>query len=175
MTADEPEDFDDRPSKSERKRAAHEAQHLGEALIRLRDTELQELGLPERLIDAIREARRISSRGGGARQRQYIGKLMREIDLEPIRAALSAQGELQAREAQLFQRVEAWRERLLREGEPALDELKRWRPDIERAEWSRLVASASGQPGTVSVTASRELFRRLRELLAGEARGSAEP
>lgn len=175
MTVDEPDDFDDRPSKSERKRAAHEAQHLGEALIGLRDTELQELGLPERLVDAIREARRIPSRGGGARQRQYIGKLMREIDLEPIRAALGAQSELQAREAQLFRRVETWRERLLRDGEPALDELKRWRPEIDRAEWSRLVAAAAAQPATVSVGASRELFRRLRQLLTGDARGSAEP
>src|SRR5262249_36178554 len=98
MTDDE--DYQEKPSKSERKRAAHAAQDLGETLITLRDTELEALGLPERLLDAIRDARQISSRGGGARQRQYIGKLMREIDLEPIRAALAARGEQSAREAE---------------------------------------------------------------------------
>src|SRR5580692_3202718 len=74
-----------KPSKSMRKRDAHAAQDLGEELIGLRDSELVALDLPERLVDAIREARRIPSRGGGTRQRQYIGKLMRDIDPEPIR------------------------------------------------------------------------------------------
>src|ERR671934_2460637 len=103
MTDDE--DFQDRPSKSERKRAAHAAQDLGEALIGLRDSELEALNLPERLLDAIRDARRTPSRGGGARQRQYIGKLMRDIDLEPIRAALAARSERSAREAEIFKRL----------------------------------------------------------------------
>jgi ribosome-associated protein len=81
----EPEDDEhspgqERPSKSARKRAAHAAQDLGEELIRLSDAELEALALPEQLIDAVRLARRISSRGGGARQRQFIGKLMRTID-----------------------------------------------------------------------------------------------
>src|SRR5690348_10392986 len=107
------EESDDRPSKSARKRAAHDAQHLGETLIRLRDAELDALNLPETLADAIRAARTITSRGGAARQRQYIGKLMREVDLEPIRAALSARSELSAVEAERFKRVEQWRERLI--------------------------------------------------------------
>ena len=77
-----------RPSKSARKRAAHAAQDLGEELIALREAELAALELPEALAEAIRDARRISSRAGGARQRQYIGKLMRGIDTgaDPRRA-----------------------------------------------------------------------------------------
>jgi 5-(carboxyamino)imidazole ribonucleotide mutase len=78
------------PSKSARKRAALAAQKLGEELVLLKDTELQALDLPEALTEAIREARNIRSRAAGARQRQYIGKLMREIDPEPIIAALAA-------------------------------------------------------------------------------------
>lgn len=167
----------ERPSKSERKRAAHAAQDLGEALIRLRDAELDALGLPERLTDAIREARRIPSRAGGARQRQYIGKLMREIDLEPIRATLAARSERDALETQLFKRAENWRERLIAEGESALDELARLRPGLDRTEWSRRLAAvrhehgatataggAAGRSGTVG-PAGRELFRALRALL----------
>ena len=165
----------ERPSKSERKRAAHAAQDLGETLIRLRDADLDALGLPETLSEAIRAARSIRSRAAGARQRQYIGKLMREIDPEPIRAALAARSERDAIETQLFKRAESWRERLLAEGETALEELAGMRPGLDREDWSRRVAAArrergaaergtAGHPGR-SGPASRELFRALRALL----------
>ena len=171
MTTDTPEDYPDpdaseRPSKSQRKRAAHAAQDLGEALTRLRDTDLEALGLPELLSDAIREARRITSRAAGARQRQYIGKLMREIDLEPIRAALAARSERDALETQLFKRAEGWRERLISEGDAALDELAHLRPGIERPEWGRRIAAARTERSSgTGGPAGRELFRALRTLL----------
>jgi 5-(carboxyamino)imidazole ribonucleotide mutase len=93
---------EDRPSKSARKREALAAQKLGEELMLLRDVDLDALELPERLSEAIRQARRIRSRAAGARQRQYIGKLMREIDLEPILAALAASGDRPARAARRY-------------------------------------------------------------------------
>lgn len=143
----------------------------------MRDADLEALGLPEPLADAIREARHIRSRAAGARQRQYIGKLMREIDPEPIRAALAGRSERDAIETQLFKRAEGWRERLLAEGEAALAELAHLRPGLDRPEWSRRVAAArrergtaspernsTGRPGPVG-PAGRELFRALRALL----------
>ena len=114
-----------RPSKSARKRAAHAAQDLGEQLVRMRDAELTALALPEALAEAIRAARRITSRAGLARQRQYIGKLMREVDPQPIRAALDARRQADAAETERFKRIEHWRERLVGEGQEALSELKR--------------------------------------------------
>ena len=184
-----------KPSKSERKRAAHAAQDLGETLIGLRDSELEALELPERLVDAIRDARRISSRGGGARQRQYIGKLMREIDLEPIRAALAAHREQTARAAEKFKRLEAWREKLISEGTAALEELERWRPGLDRAEWARRIGAAqaerkrivqgpqgssqrsAGESGSTDESraqgpAGRELFRALRSLFEQPGEGA---
>ena len=166
---EEDENFEDRPSKSERKRAAHAAQDLGETLIALRDSDLVALDLPERLVDAIREARRIPSRGGGARQRQYIGKLMRDIDPEPIRAALAAGSEQSALEAERFKRLEAWRERLITEGSAALEELERWRPGLERAEWMRRISAAQSERERAGTgVAGRELFRALRTLFENE-------
>ncbi len=164
------DDDPDRPSKSERKRGAHAAQDLGEELIRLRDAELDALGLSETLSEAIRAARRIKSRAAGARQRQYIGKLMREIDLEPIRAALASRSERDAIETQLFKRAEGWRERLIAEGETALDELASVRPGLDRGEWGRRVAlarreRAAAQRSGTSGPGGRELFRALRALL----------
>jgi ribosome-associated protein len=158
-------------SKSARKRAAHAAQGLGEELIRMRDSDLAALNLPETLVEAIRAARRITSRGGGARQRQYIGKLMREVDLEPIRAFLASRSKIDARETERFKRVEAWRERLIVEGAPALEELERWRPGLDRDEWSRRLSAAREERARTGATgaAGRELFRALRALLDSAA------
>jgi len=173
-TDDTDEPLEDRPSKSARKRAAHEAQDLGEQLITLRDAELDALDLPETLVDAIRLARRTTSRGGAARQRQYIGKLMRDVDLDPIRAALNARSEQSARDAEAFKRIEEWRERLLTAGAAALEELERWRPGLDRNVWMRHIAAAqrerarlqdSQAAGAGGIGAEgRELFRMLRTL-----------
>ena len=87
---DDTEALDDRPSKSSRKRAAHAAQALGERLIALKESDLVRLPIPENLLDAVREARRIKARGGLARQKQYIGKLMRDLDTAAIEDALES-------------------------------------------------------------------------------------
>jgi ribosome-associated protein len=155
-----------RPSKSARKRAAHAAQDLGEALLRLSAAELAALELPEALHEALRLARRISSRAALARQRQYIGKLMRQVDLEPIRAALAARSAHDARETERFRRIEHWRERLIAEGEVALAELARWYPAIDLTAWRRRVAATRTERLRTGANgaASRELFRALRAL-----------
>jgi ribosome-associated protein len=172
-TDDTDEPLEDHPSKSARKRAAHEAQDLGEQLIGLRDADLDALDLPETLADAIRLARRTASRGGAARQRQYIGKLMRAVDLDPIRAALSARSEQSSRDAEAFKRIEEWRERLLTEGAAALEELERWRPGLDRNVWMRRIAAAQSERARLqdspagagrSGAEGRELFRMLRAL-----------
>jgi ribosome-associated protein len=157
----------DGPSKSSRKRAAHAAQDLGEELIRMRDSELESLDLPESLVDAVRDARRITSRGGLARQRQYIGKLMRDVDPEPIHAFLASRNTVTARDAERFKRVEGWRERLIVEGAPALAELESGRPGLDHDEWARRVSAAREERARTAATgaAGRELFRALRALL----------
>jgi ribosome-associated protein len=166
---DLPEDAPaERPSKSARKRAAHAAQDLGEELVALREAQLTALALPEALAEAIRAARRITSRAGLARQRQYIGKLMREIDTQPIRAALDARRQADAAETERFKRVEHWRERLISEGQQALSELQRWRPEIDVGDWTRRISAAQAERAgsTTAAGASRELFRALRALFA---------
>ena len=157
----------DGPSKSVLKRDAHRAQQLGEQLIALKDTELQALELPEALYDAIVAARSIGSRAGGARQRQYIGKLMRDIDLTQVRALLAAKAGKAALEAQRFQRVENWRTRLLDDGGEALAALLAAHPGLDEAQWLQRIAAARGERARTGATgaAARELFRALREVL----------
>lgn len=85
---DEEGEFLERPSRTARKRAAEHAQKLGVRLCGLRDQQLLSLDLPAELLDALHEAQRLRGHSALARQYQYIGRLMRGLDLEPIERAL---------------------------------------------------------------------------------------
>jgi len=163
---EESQEFGERPSKSARKREAAAAQDLGTRLIALKESDLLALELPEKLFDAIMLAKRITARGGLARQRQYIGKLMRDIDHAPIEAALGAKSRGAALDAEKHKRLEAWRARLLGEGPAALDELLQLRPDADRKSLLSLINKANGArvDSGSREAASRELFRTLRTL-----------
>lgn len=104
-------------SKTARKKEMNQLQDLGMALTRLSDSTLKTVGLPEDLYQAVREYKKITANGALKRQSQYIGRLMRETDPEPIRAFLARlQGEDQARNA-FLQRVEQARLRLIEQDE----------------------------------------------------------
>ncbi len=81
-------EYTDKPSKSQRKREALALQDLGETLVTLKPAQLDKIPLPEKLREAVLAARQMNQRGARKRQLQYIGRLMREIDPEPIRVAL---------------------------------------------------------------------------------------
>lgn len=161
------DDTDLPPSKSERKRASADLQALGEALIELPDSELDALPLPENLRDAVLLARRITAHGGLYRQKQYIGKLMRKIDAEPLRAALQARREGERVAALRFRRLEQWRDRIVREGRPAAEAfVAECAGNLDAAELSALAARANReQHDNQPPAAARELFRKLREAM----------
>ena len=77
-----------KPSKSARKREYIALQKLGEELIAMKQADLLSLPLDEGLLEAVLEAGQIKAHGALRRQKQYIGKLMRHIDPEPLREAL---------------------------------------------------------------------------------------
>lgn len=163
---------DDRPSKTERKRRSDDLQSLGEALIELPDSDLDALPLPEQLRDAVVLARRITAHGGLYRQKQYIGKLMRKLDAEPIRAALEARRDRERVEALRFHRIEQWRDRLLSEGAEAIATLQADFPEIDSIAVRKLTERArkEQQQSEQKITpAGRELFRLLRDALARTA------
>jgi ribosomal 50S subunit-associated protein YjgA (DUF615 family) len=86
-------DAEDRPSRSARKRAALALQKLGVRLTQLKSSHLQAMELPPELLEAVLEAQRLRSRAALARQHQYIGKLMRQIDasrLEQVQRSMDA-------------------------------------------------------------------------------------
>ena len=156
---------DSKPSKSARKREQLELQTLGEQLIALNDDELASLALDERLCDAVKNARSMKAHGALRRQKQLIGKLMRDLDPEPIRLALVALRADDARDKQIFARAEKWRDRIAREGAEALDafaaETGTSDPDL-RSQLAELDVAFSEKD---EKTVRRKIFRRIHEIL----------
>ena len=88
-------------------------QDLGEQLVGLTETQLRSMALEEKLHDAVVAATGIKSRGALRRQYQLIGKLMRDVDAEPIRRALEALQQHEKREKKIFRQAEHWRDRIV--------------------------------------------------------------
>jgi len=171
MRNDHTDDNDDpyggRPSKSARKRESQSLQDLGVALIDMRDARFDALPLPENLRDAVLAARTFTSHGAQLRQQQYIGKLMRKIDVEPIRAAIEAQEEAQRTDARRFKRIEAWRDRVVVEGEPAIKELLAAHPQLDAAAVRKLGSEARVEREQKRPPkAARQLFKLLQAATA---------
>jgi ribosome-associated protein len=155
-------------SKTRRKAEMAALQQLGESLLGLAPARLAELDLPERLIEAIESARRITQREARRRQIQFIGRLMRDIDPAPIRARLALWSAAPTAEKARLHAVERWRERLLAEPD-ALDRLCIERRGANREQLAALAASARAERALRRAPrAYRELYRALNALLRDE-------
>ena len=156
----------ERPSKTRRKRDMHELQALGERLVELNAEQLASIALPENLRDAVDAARRITRHEARRRQLQYIGRLMRSVDPEPIREKLKIWHGLSAAHAARLHRVERWRDRLMDE-EPALDEFARTHVGADMQRLRTLVRNARDERSAGRPPRSyRELFRLLRDIVS---------
>lgn len=154
------------PTKGELKRQAQAVQELADRLVLAPADLVDRLALPEKLADAIALARRISVGGALVRQRQFVAKLMRGLDLEPMQAALDSHTDVARLDAARFRRAERWRDRLVEGGEAVVAEFVAEYP-VDREELARLVATAQEeQRGGKATGAGRRLFRRVQEVLA---------
>lgn len=159
------DEIDARPSKSERKREMQALQELGSHIVKLSEGELATIPLEGALAEAIAVARRITSHEGLRRQMQYIGRLMRETDVEAIEAAYE---ELQNGRQQMNQRfhlLEQLRDRLIAEGPNAMDAVTGDYPEADRQHLRQLITAAvKEREQNKPPAAARKLFRYLREL-----------
>ncbi len=170
-------------SKTDRKRQSEELQVLGEELLELRASLLEGLQLPQTLLDALADARRIRDFEGRRRQMQYVGKLMRRLDdavIDDIRAALQEQKSGRAADVMLLHQTEQWRDRLLAEAghEQALTEWLELHPQTDaqqlralirqaRKEQQALPSAPAGQ-GQRQGKAYRSVFQLLHQALQAE-------
>lgn len=155
---------DEPVSKTRRKREMTELQSLGAALVELPETQVQAMGLDPRLAEAVLQAKRMRSHEAKRRQLQYIGRLMRSIDPEPIRAQLAAAEGSSAQAAAAHRRLEAWRERLITD-DAALTSFAVAHPAADLQALRALIRNArkeqkEGKPPR----AYRELFRAIKAL-----------
>lgn len=152
-------------SKSQRRREALELKSLAAKLMDLSPAQLARVPLGDPLKSAIEEARRIRSNVARKRQLQYVAKLLRRMDPEPIFRILD-EFDSEARQLTVrHHRVEFWRDYLLVSGDRALGELIEQRQDVDGQAIRTLVRNAGKeQSGGKPPAAARALFRLLREM-----------
>jgi len=168
-------------SKTELKRESTELQKLGESLLTLRADLMEGLQLPDKLLDALDEVRRITNFEGRRRQMQYIGKLMRGLDEEALsaaREALETQRQGSAKESMALHEAENWRDQLIEDDQA----LQRWldaHPGTDSQQLRALIRQArkDRQPSADEVSrglvprhgrAYREIFQLVKEQLSHE-------
>ncbi len=156
-------------SKTQRKQEMHELQELGEELVALPKERLRQIELPENLRDAIIEAQRITAHGGRKRQLQYIGKLMRGVDAEPILQKMKQwQGQHAAETARMHQ-LENWRNRLITDA-GALSEFIQLHQQADVQQLRTLIRNAQKEAANNKPPkSSRELFKAVRDIIAAGA------
>jgi ribosome-associated protein len=171
---DTPDEDEGLPSRSEKKRQSRDLQDLGWELVELPEADLAAMPLPDDVREAVEVGRRITSNGARARQRLYIGKLLRRIDTGPIRVALERRGEIDRQRLLREQAIERWRDRLLADEAAAWTELAEV---VDAAVLQQLRALArrarAEQTAARPPAAARQLFRRLREALVPRDRQAA--
>ena len=153
------------PSKSQRKRDMTELQKLGLQLAALPASRIAVLDVPEKLRDALREASRITAHEGRRRHLQYIGKLMRQVDAEPLREALlEATGDSRAAVAKMHA-LEDWRTRLL-DDDSALTGFIEQHPQVDPQELRQLLRAARAEKAAGKPPRHyRAIYQRLKDWL----------
>jgi len=166
------------PSKTQLKAEADEKQALGEALLTLRADLMARLDLPDKLRDAIADAKKITNFEGKRRQMQFIGKLMRPLDPEPIREAINEQLNGSADLTLALHLAEQWRDKLIAD-DAALGDWLREYPGTDSQQLRALVRQARKdakpeKPGEAPRHGKsyREIFQLVRQAMA---QGPGEP
>lgn len=164
---------DELTSKTRKKKDMLALQDLGVQLVELNEQQLQTMQLPESLLEAVQEARRLTKHEARRRQMQYIGRLMRNLDATPIRARLEQwRGQGREHTAQLHA-IERWRDELLA-ADPALARFLDEHPAADSQKLRSLIRNARReQAASLPPKSYRELFRILRETIAEEPAADA--
>lgn len=173
MNSDHEHDSREPLSKTRKKQQMQDLQTLGEELAELSSDGLKRIDIPEHLRDALIETQRMNSHGARRRQLQYIGKLMRDIDAEPIRVALANIRGESAVEVARMHRLERLRAKLM-EDETTLSAIAETFPGADLQHLRALRRSAlKEQEGQKPPRSFRAIFQTLKDLESGASREEA--
>ncbi|MFZ7198008.1 MULTISPECIES: ribosome biogenesis factor YjgA [Avibacterium] len=155
-------------SKSEIKRDAEALKQLGEKLVNLTKTNLEKIPLEENILDAIALAQRLQKEAK-RRQLQYIGKLLRQVDAEPIQEALDKIENKHNHQQALLHKLELLRDELIAKGDEALSNVLNDYPYADRQHLRNLIRAAQKEKAqNKPPKAYREIFQYLKELAIEE-------
>ena len=173
----------DEPTRTDLKKESTELQKLGEDLLTLRAELMTKLELPDKLVDGVAEAKRITNFEGKRRQMQFIGKLMRKLEpskWDEIRAALHEQHMPSAKETLVLHQAEQWRDRLIADDD-AVGQWLNLNPATDSQQLRALVRQARKdakpeKPGEAvrHGRSYREIFQIVREALTAHHEGAPD-
>lgn len=151
-------------SKTQLKAEADQQQALGVRLTELPKDKLLKLDLPDEVVTAVLDSKKITANGATRRHKQYLGRLMREIDNAPILEQLARWDGKHTAENAYFHGLERWRDRMI-ENVDVLAEFIALYPQTDIQQLRTLIRNAqkelaAGKPPK----SSREIFRILREI-----------
>lgn len=156
---------DERKSKTQMKNEVKALQKIGEQLVALSPDQLKTIHLPEELLTAVKNAHQISQHEAKRRQMQYIGKVMRKIDPEPIQKSLFNIQQGNYQKALSFKKIEKWRDELKEGNIEIIEEIINSCPNVQRQRLKQLARNARNPKETAKASkASRALFRYLKEI-----------
>lgn len=153
------------PSRSQLKRENQELRDMGEQLVLLANSQLEKITLDDSLKEAIKEARRLKNLDARRRQIQYIGKLLRKIDITEINYSLEKLNHQSQTFRQHFAKLEQWRDRFISEGNDAIEDFIANYPEADRQQLRNLQRQACREKSQNKPSAASEkLFKYIRQL-----------
>lgn len=151
-------------SRSQIKREMEALQDIGKTLCELKASQLAQVPISDELAEGINTYQRINSREAKRRQLQFIGKLMRSENVEGIQEVLDRFDSSSEIYAKRQHQLEAWRTRLIDEGNDTLTEFVERYPNVEVQTLRQLVRAAKkDQQNNKNTGAAKKLFRLLKQ------------
>tara|TARA_B100001059_G_C17662438_1_gene490140 strand:- start:14 stop:598 length:585 start_codon:yes stop_codon:yes gene_type:complete len=159
------DDFSDEKSKTQVKRELHALQDLGQRLTTLKPDLLNKLPLTDALRKALEEAPKHTANSAKKRHVQFIGRLMRDQDIEAILTLLDQLDASTRQYNERFHGLERWRDRLIAGDDAILEKFVIEYPETDRQHLRNLIRQAQHELAqNKAPAASRKIFKYIREL-----------
>jgi ribosome-associated protein len=154
-----------RKSRTQQKNEDRALQMLGQELVDLSSQQLQNIKIPDEILEAVRFAQKITRHGARRRQIQRIRALLREVDMESIQNVLKTIKHGDNRQTLAFKKIEKWRDELKEGNKALIEEILSICPDAERQRLTQFARNANKEYlSGKGVKSSRILFRYLSRI-----------
>ena len=155
-------------SRSEKKRRSTAIQKIGEELASFPITAIRSFNLPADLLHEYEELHKITKHEAKRRKMQYIGKMLRDVDIEPIRLRIEEVREGKAAQSADFHHLERLRDRLVQNDKEAMEYVVETYAEVDIQKLRQLMRNAKKElEKQKPPKSSKALFRYLRELEQG--------